>query len=85
MCGLSTVEERVRDCLVELLACRPEDVTREAHFENDLGADKKNEDDWADVIGSFEHEFDISISDEEADEMTTVGYAITLIEKRIKR
>lgn len=81
---MSTVEERVRDGLVELLACRPEDVTREAHFEADLGVDKGDEDEWADVIGTLEREFGISISDEEADEMTTVDYAVTLIEKRIK-
>ncbi|HDH99806.1 MAG: acyl carrier protein [Candidatus Latescibacterota bacterium] len=76
-----SVEERVRDLVVEQLGVNPEQVTREASFIDDLGADSL---DTVELVMAFEEEFGLEIPDEDAEKITTVGDAITYIEKKLQ-
>ena len=62
----SDVEERIRSIIVEQLGVRPEQVTPEASFVDDLGADSL---DTVELVMAFEEEFGLEISDEDADEL----------------
>lgn len=73
------VEEKVREIIVEKLNCEPSEVTPEANFANDLGADSL---DTVELIMDFEKEFDMTIPDNEAQSIKTVGDAIKYIEER---
>ena len=66
--------------IVEKLGVEEEEVTQEASFTNDLGADSL---DTVELIMEFEKEFDISIPDEMAESIGTVGEAIKFIEKEV--
>ena len=70
---MATTEERVRNIIVELLGVEPDAVTREARFREDLEADSL---DLVELIMEFEQEFGGEISDEEAQQIETVGQAI---------
>lgn len=72
-----SVEQRVRDLVVEQLGVNPEQVTAEASFIDDLGADSL---DTVELVMAFEEEFGIEIPDEDAEQITTVGDAIRYIE-----
>ena len=74
-----SVEQRVKDLVVEQLGVNPEQVTAEASFIDDLGADSL---DTVELVMAFEEEFAIEIPDEEAEQITTVGDAIRYIEGR---
>jgi len=76
-----SVEERVRDLVVEQLGVNPEQVTREASFIDDLGADSL---DTVELVMAFEEEFGLEIPDEDAEKITTVGDAITYIKKKLQ-
>ena len=76
-----SVEERVRDLVVEQLGVNPEQVTREASFIDDLGADSL---DTVELVMAFEEECGLEIPDEDAEKITTVGDAITYIEKKLQ-
>lgn len=69
---MSTVFERMRAIIVEQLGVDLSDVTPEADFRNDLGADSL---DLVELIMAFEEEFGGEISDEEAQRIKTVGQA----------
>lgn len=73
-------EERVCKVLAEQLAVDPEQVTREARFEDDLDADSL---DLVEAVLVLEEEFGVKIPDEEMAEVKTVGQAIDLITERI--
>jgi len=73
-----TIEERVRDLVVNQLGVNPEQVTPEASFVDDLGADSL---DTVELVMAFEEEFGIEIPDEDAEKMITVGDAIKYLEK----
>ena len=73
---MATVEERVKDIVVELLGVDEDDVTSDASFREDLEADSL---DLVELIMAFEEEFNGEISDEEAQKITTVGEAIEYI------
>ncbi len=75
---MSNIEERVKNIIVSKLGVEPEKVTREATFTNDLGADSL---DTVELIMEFEKEFGISIPDEVAEKIETVGDAIAYIEQ----
>ncbi len=77
---MASVEERVRDIIVELLGVEPERVVPEARFREDLEADSL---DLVELIMGFEEEFGGEISDEEAQKITTVGEAIEYINTRM--
>jgi len=66
----SKLEERVKEIIVEQLGVNAEQVTPEASFIDDLGADSL---DTVELIMAFEEEFGAEIPDEEAEKLTTVG------------
>lgn len=62
--------EKIRDIIVEQLGVDPEEVTMESSFIDDLGADSL---DIVELIMALEEEFDVEISDEDAEKIKTVG------------
>ncbi len=75
-----TVEDRVKKIIVEQLGVEEEDVTPEASFVEDLGADSL---DTVELVMAFEEEFDIEIPDEEAEKILTVGRANEYIKEKM--
>jgi len=69
---MSTVEERVKKIVVEQLGVKEEEVTSEASFVDDLGADSL---DTVELVMALEEEFNCEIPDEEAEKITTVQQA----------
>jgi acyl carrier protein len=67
---MAAIEERVRDLIVEQLGVNAEQVTPEASFVDDLGADSL---DTVELVMAFEEEFGIDIPDEDAEKMLTVA------------
>lgn len=78
---MSEIAEKVKAIIVDKLGVDEGDVTPEASFTNDLGADSL---DTVELIMEFEKEFNISIPDEHAEKIGTVGDAIAYIESNIK-
>ncbi|MBR3980711.1 MAG: acyl carrier protein [Bacteroidales bacterium] len=78
---MSEIESKVKAIIVDKLGVDAAEVTNEANFTNDLGADSL---DTVELIMEFEKEFGISIPDEQADTISTVGDAIAFIEKNQK-
>lgn len=78
---MSNIAERVSKIIVDKLSVDESEVTREASFTNDLGADSL---DTVELIMEFEKEFDVSIPDEEAESIQTVGQAIDYLENASK-
>ncbi len=74
---MATIYERVRDIIVDQLGVDAEEVTMDAKFRDDLKADSL---DLVELIMAFEEEFGGEISDEEAQEITTVGDAVRYLE-----
>ncbi|MFQ5446796.1 MAG: acyl carrier protein [Saprospiraceae bacterium] len=74
---MSNIAERVTKIIVEKLGVEESEVTPEASFTNDLGADSL---DTVELIMELEKEFDISIPDEQAEKIQTVGQAIEYLE-----
>ena len=74
---MSTIEERVRKLVCEQLGVKEEEVTTEASFVEDLGADSL---DTVELVMALEEEFETEIPDEEAEKITTVKEAIGYIE-----
>ncbi len=77
---MSNVYERIVKIIVDLLGVEPEKVTMDARFREDLGADSL---DLVELVMAFEEEFGGTISDEEAQQIKTVGDAVRYIESRI--
>lgn len=75
-----SVFEGVKAAIVEVLGVDPEKVTLEASFRDDLEADSL---DLVELIMAFEDKFGGEISDEDAQQITTVGEAVAYIEKRM--
>lgn len=78
MSAEKTIEQRVRDIIVEQLGVKPEQVTLEAKFIEDLGADSL---DTVELVMALEEEFGHEIPDEEAEKLQTVGDVIRYIEE----
>ena len=74
---MSDVASRVKAIIVDKLSVEESEVTTEASFTNDLGADSL---DTVELIMEFEKEFDLSIPDDQAEKISTVGDAIAYIE-----
>ncbi len=77
----TTVEERVKQIIVEQLGVAEEEVTDNASFVDDLGADSL---DTVELVMAFEEAFKIEIPDEDAEKMTTVKDAIAYIKSHSK-
>ena len=73
-----SVQERVKKIIVERLNVDEEEVTSEASFIDDLGADSL---DIVELVMAFEESFKIQIPDEDAEKITTVKQAVEYIEK----
>jgi len=75
--NMSDIRAKVVSIIIDKLGVEESEVTDEASFTNDLGADSL---DTVELIMEFEKEFNLSIPDEEAEKIETVGDAITYIE-----
>ncbi len=79
---MSDIAQKVKAIIVEKLGVEESEVTPEASFTNDLGADSL---DTVELIMEFEKEFNLSIPDDQAETIGTVGQAITYIEANISK
>lgn len=73
-------KEKFKEIIVDRLGVDPNQITPEASFVEDLGADSL---DTVELVMAFEEEFDIEIPDEDAEKLTTVGKAMEYLEKRL--
>ncbi|SHF39854.1 acyl carrier protein [Mariniphaga anaerophila] len=78
---MSDVAAKVKAIIVDKLGVDESEVTNEASFTNDLGADSL---DTVELIMEFEKEFDLAIPDDQAEKISTVGEAIAHIEQATK-
>ncbi|HBL75804.1 MAG: acyl carrier protein [Bacteroidetes bacterium GWF2_42_66] len=78
---MSDVAAKVKAIIVDKLGVDESEVTNEASFTNDLGADSL---DTVELIMEFEKEFDLAIPDDQAEKIATVGEAIAHIEANLK-
>ena len=77
---MSNVAEKVTKIIIDKLGVEESEITSDASFTNDLGADSL---DTVELIMEFEKEFEISIPDDKAEEIATVGDAISYVEGAI--
>ena len=78
---MAEIAEKVKNIIVDKLGVDGKEVTNEASFTNDLGADSL---DTVELIMEFEEEFKISIPDEAAEKIITVGDAVSYLEQNAK-
>ena len=78
---MSEIASKVKAIIVDKLGVEESEVKNEESFTNDLGADSL---DTVELIMEFEKEFGISIPDDQAEKITTVGDAISYIETNVK-
>lgn len=78
---MSDVKSKVQSIIVDKLGVAEDEVTSEASFTNDLGADSL---DTVELIMEFEKEFNIAIPDDQAEKIQTVGDAVAYIEGNVK-
>ena len=78
---MSEIAAKVKAIIVDKLGVDESEVTPEASFTNDLGADSL---DTVELIMEFEKEFNMAIPDEQAEKIATVGEAIAYIENLVK-
>ncbi|MBS4061737.1 MAG: acyl carrier protein [Bacteroidales bacterium] len=76
---MSEIKDKIVSIIVDKLGVEPGEVTNEASFTNDLGADSL---DTVELIMEFEKEFNIAIPDDQAEKIATVGDAIRYIEEK---
>ena len=79
---MSTVEERVKKIVAEQLGVKDEEVTSDASFVDDLGADSL---DTVELVMALEEEFETEIPDEDAEKITTVQQAINYVSAHSKK
>ncbi len=78
---MSDIAEKVKSIIVEKLGVEASEVTPEASFTNDLGADSL---DTVELIMEFEKEFNVSIPDDQAENIQTVAQAVAYLEENAK-
>lgn len=78
---MADVREKVVSIIVDKLGVNPDEVVETASFTNDLGADSL---DTVELIMEFEKEFNVTIPDDQAEKISTVGDALKYIEDNIK-
>jgi acyl carrier protein len=74
---MATIADKVKEIIVNKLGVDESEVVRDANFTNDLGADSL---DTVELIMEFEKEFNVTIPDEKAEHIQTVGQAIDYLE-----
>ena len=74
---MADIEQKVKDIIVDQLNVTPEQVTSEAKFIDDLGADSL---DTVELVMAFEEEFDVEVPDEDAEKLQSVTDVISYIE-----
>jgi len=77
---MASVEEDVINIIAEQLAVSKDQITAETDIANDLGADSL---DIAELMIAFEEKFDISINEDPAEKISTVGQVVQYVEKRL--
>jgi len=77
-----SVEKRVKDLVVEKLGVKEEDVTNDASFTNDLGADSL---DTVELVMALEDEFNTEVPEEEYENITTIQEAINYIKSKMEQ
>jgi acyl carrier protein len=77
-----SIEEKVKDIIVEQLGVNPEQVTPSASFIEDLGADSL---DTVELVMAFEEEFNIEVPDEDAEKLQKVGDVVSYIEGKAQK
>ncbi len=78
---MSDIAQKVKSIIVDKLGVEESEVTPEASFTNDLGADSL---DTVELIMEFEKEFNITIPDDQAENIQTVGQAVSYLEANAK-
>jgi acyl carrier protein len=73
-----SIEDKVRDIIVDQLGVNAEQVVKDARFIEDLGADSL---DTVELVMAFEEEFSIEVPDEEAEKLQTVGDVVAYVEE----
>ena len=76
---MSDIEKKIKECIVAQLGVNEDEVTNEASFIDDLGADSL---DIVELVMAFEEKFDIEIPDEDSEKIRTVSDAITYIKAK---
>ena len=77
---MATTFEKVKDIIVKQLGVKPEEVTEDANFTDDLGADSL---DLVEVVMALEEEFEAPVPDEDAEKIKTVGDAVRFIDAKL--
>jgi acyl carrier protein len=80
-CSMSSIEERVKKIVVEQLGVEEDQVTPDASFIDDLGADSL---DTVELVMALEEEFDCEIPDEEAEKIATLAQATAYVENNLE-
>ena len=78
---MSEIAEKVKAIIIDKLGVEESEVNAEESFTNDIGADSL---DTVELIMEFEKEFNISIPDEQAENIATVGDAVSYLEQNVK-
>ena len=78
---MESIEQKVKEIVADRLGVDPDEVTPEASFIEDLGADSL---DTVELVMALEEEFGIEIPDEDAEKIQTVGDAIEYIQKHLE-
>ena len=78
---MSEIALKVKQIIIDKLGVEESEVTPEASFTNDLGADSL---DTVELIMEFEKEFNIAIPDDQAEKISTVGQAVDYIQANVK-
>ncbi|MFM8913316.1 MAG: acyl carrier protein [Flammeovirgaceae bacterium] len=79
---MSEIAQKVKQIIIDKLGVEESEVTPEASFTNDLGADSL---DTVELIMEFEKDFNISIPDDQAENIATVGQGISYLEENAKK
>ena len=77
---MKNLEKKVREIIIDKLGIEESEVTDSASFTNDLGADSL---DTVELIMEFEKEFNISIPDEDAEKIGTIGQAVSYLKENV--
>tara|TARA_Y100001970_G_C13496246_1_gene491385 strand:+ start:281 stop:517 length:237 start_codon:yes stop_codon:yes gene_type:complete len=78
---MENLENKIKEIIIDKLGIEESEITDSASFTNDLGADSL---DTVELIMEFEKEFNVSIPDEDAEKIATVGDAVSYLKDNVK-